>query len=422
MYKTVRHGENSLQYTILPQTEEILNNSGLKGKGRDYSPSIHIRRSRRKSALKYILLIIVGIIIALAFASVPLYVLNGALYARRLHHDHHEIMTSAPLTPAGREIVKSRKKELKIAAEILSTITPKLETSVAPSTSTTTTSSTTIPTTIISERATTPPWTMPALRSWKFSSSSTTIQPIPTEDNDEIPLVGTPSGSVRLLDHYMSMSMKPWEKDIIIKPTITPEPITIQNVFKYYSRSFKPSEESMTMHPKLFDDVLITTKSTTTQTPMTTELAKTTEKSIMKDLKDTLLSVDDDEEFKESLEEDEVFSLPPLKPDSVAPGTDSDEVTVSKATDSGWYGAKWPFVDTSSYFQWTGYSPGDNLLLPLLVAALSSVVLVLLLALAVRRRKRTTTASAQIGKLTSDLQADDNTNLLTAENPEEIEE
>lgn len=350
MYKTVRHGENSLQYTILPQTEEILNNSGLKGKGRDYSPSIHVRRSRRKSAFKYILLIIVGIIIALAFASVPLYVLNGALYARRMQHDQHEIMTTAPLTPAGREIVKSRKKELKLASEVLSTINSNLETSVG-STTTTSTSTTTIPTTIVSERATTPPWTMPALRSWKFSSASTTIQPIPTEDNAEIHLVGSPSSSVRLLDHYMSM--KPWDKDIIIKPTVTAEPITIRNVFRYYSRAFNPSEKPVTVNSKMFDDVLITTKSTTTQTPMTTESTKITDKSLMKDLKETILSVDDDDEFKDSLEVDEVFSLPPLKPDSAVPGTDSDEVTVSKATDSGWYGARWPFVDTSSYFQWT---------------------------------------------------------------------
>ncbi|CAH0727043.1 unnamed protein product, partial [Brenthis ino] len=420
MYKTVRHGENSLQYTILPQTEEVLSNSGLKGKGRDYSPSIHVRRSRRKSALKYIILVVIGIVVALAFASVPLYVLNGALYARRMQHDQHELMTSAPLTPAGREIVKSRKKELMIAADTTTTLKSQIESSVAPSTTSSSTT-TSLPTTVISVRATTPPWTMPALRSWKFSSSSTTIQPLPTEDNEEIPLVGTPSGSVRLLDHYMSVSMKPWEKDIIIRPTITPEPITIRNVFKYYSRAFNPLEKSATANSKLFEDVLITTKGSTTQTPITTDLAKTSETSLMKDLKDTLLSVDDEDEFKESLEVDEVFSLPPMKPDSAAPGNDFDEVTVSKATDSGWYGARWPFVDTSSYFQWTGYSPGDNLLLPLLVAALSSIVLVLLLALAVRRRKRTTNASAQIG-LTADLQADDNTNLLTAENPEEVEE
>ncbi|KAF9422931.1 hypothetical protein HW555_001474 [Spodoptera exigua] len=107
-----------------------------------------------------------------------------------------------------------------------------------------------------------------------------------------------------------------------------------------------------------------------------------------------------------------------LKPDYAAAGLDSDEVTVAKAGDAGWYGARWPFVDTSSYFQWTGYSPGDNLLLPLLVAALSSIALVLLLALAVRRRKRSQIASSKLG-LTADLQADDNTNLLTAENAED---
>lgn len=353
MYKTVRHGENSLQYTILPQTEEVLSNSGFKGKGRDYSPSIHVRRSRRKSALKYIILVVIGIVVALAFASVPLYVLNGALYARRMQHDQHELMTSAPHTPAGREIVKSRKKELLIAVEASSTLKTQTDLNIVPSSTTSSTTTTTIPTTTVSERATTPPWTMPALRSWKFSSSSTTIQPIPTEDTEKIPFVGTPSGSVRLLDHYMSMSMKPWDKDVIIRPTITPMPKTFRDIFKYYSRSFSPSEKSATAHSKLLEDVLITTKGSTPQTLITTELTKTTEKSIMKDLKDTLLSVDDDDEFKESLEVDEVFSLPPMKPDMAAPGNDFDEVTVAKATDSGWYGARWPFVDTSSYFQWT---------------------------------------------------------------------
>ncbi|XP_031766930.2 uncharacterized protein LOC113512974 isoform X2 [Galleria mellonella] len=419
MYKTVRHGENSLQYTILPQTEEVLNNSGLKGKGRDYSPSIHVRRSRRKSTVKYVLLIIFGIVVALALASVPLYVMNGALYTRRSQREQHEIVTTAPLAPTGREIAKSRKKELKISPGISSVLVSKLEkikdtSSVAPTTTSSTAS------TVINERTTTLPWIVPALNSWKGLISSTTIQPIPTEGNEKIPLIGTPSGSIRLLDNYMSM--KPWDKDIIIRPSITPEAVTLRNIFRYYSRSFPPSEKLTTASTKLFEDVLITTKATTTTRPsVTTEFATTSEKSNLKDLKDTILSVDDDDEFKESLEVDEVFSLPPSKPDSSSSGTDSDEVTISKAGDSEWYGARWPFVDTSSYFQWTGYSPGDNLLLPLLVAALSSIALVLLLALAVKRRKRTHVASAQIG-LTADLQADDNTNLLTAENPEDGEE
>ncbi|XP_075976927.1 uncharacterized protein LOC142977096 isoform X2 [Anticarsia gemmatalis] len=417
MYKTVRHGENSLQYTILPQTEEVLNNSGLKGKGRDYSPSIHVRRSRRKSTVKYVLLIIFGVIVALALASVPLYVMNGALLARRNQHNQHEIITAAPLAPAARELAKSRKKELKMSPEVILTLGQKSETTTVSTTPSTT--ATTVPSTITGDRATTPPWTMPALRSWKSSTSSTAIPPLPTEDN-EIPLIGTPSNNNdRVADH--DQSMKSWEKDIIIRATVTPEPITLRNVLRYYSRSYVPSEKSVVANTKAFDDVLITTKPTTTRTPVTTDFSTTSERYQLKDLKDAMLSVDDDDEFKESLEVDEVFSLPPLKPDYAAPGTDSDEVTVSKAGDGGWYGARWPFVDTSSYFQWTGYSPGDNLLLPLLVAALSSIALVLLLALAVRRRKRTHASSAQIG-LTADLQADDNTNLLTAENAEDADE
>ncbi|XP_068630068.1 uncharacterized protein [Battus philenor] len=402
MYKTVRHGENSLQYTILPQTEEVLNNSGLKGKGRDYSPSIHVRRSRRRSTLKYVLLIIFGIVVALALASVPLYIMNAALYARRSLQESHDIITTAPLTPAGREVVKSRKKELKVIPDFLLKATENTKIDI---TTRQPVISTSVPTIVSREKATTPPWTMPALRSWKGFTRATTSSPVPTVDIEKIPLIGTPSGSVRLLDNYMSV--KPWEKDIIIRPTVTPEPMTVRNLFKYYSHSYSTSDKSYTSNTKLFDDVLITTRATTTRSPVTKESTA------------TFLSLDEDEEFKESLEVDEVFSLPPLGSESSAPVNDFDEVTVSKTGGSGWYGARWPFVDTASYFQWTGYSLGDNL--SLLVAALSSIALVLLLALAIRRRKRTSTASAQIG-LTADLQADDNTNLLQAENPEETEE
>ncbi|KAJ8719623.1 hypothetical protein PYW08_011798 [Mythimna loreyi] len=403
MYKTVRHGENSLQYTILPQTEEVLSNSGLKGKGRDYSPSIHVRRTRRKSDLKYALWIISSMAATLVLTLVPLYIID----ARNQQGQQEVIITPAPMASAAREMVKSRKKELKMFPEVVLTLGQKFETST-PSTSPSTTPAT-VPPTVTGDRATTPPWTMPALRSWKSSTTSTVIPPIPTEDN-VIPLIGTASSNNN------DASVK-WEKDIIIRATVTPEPITLRSVLRYYSRTQVPSEKSV-FATKGFDDVLITTKATTTRTPVTTELSTTSENSKLRDLKDTMLSVDDDDEFKESLEVDEVFSLPPLKPDYAAPGTDSDEVTVSKAGDAGWYGARWPFVDTSSYFQWTGYSPGDNLLLPLLVAALSSIALVLLLALAVRRRKRSLIASSKLG-LTADLQADDNTNLLTAENAED---
>lgn len=331
MYKTVRHGENSLQYTILPQTEEVLNNSGLKGKGRDYSPSIHVRRSRRRSTLKYVLLIVFGIIVALALASVPLYIMNAALYARRSLYEHQDIITTAPLTPAGREIAKSRKKELKILPQFLSTENSKLDTTTQPTITTNN-----VPITVIRNKATTPPWTMPALRSWKGLTPATTLQPVPTESIEEIPLVGTPSGSIRLLDNYMTA--KPWEKDIIIRPTATPEPMTIRNFFKF-SRTFATSDRSVTSNAKLFDDVLITTRATTTRSPTTTESPT------------MMLLGDEGDELKESLEIDEVFSLPPLKSEFGIPMSDSDEVTVSKAGGNEW--ERWPLVDPSSYFRWT---------------------------------------------------------------------
>lgn len=340
MYKTVRHGENSLQYTILPQTEEVLNNSGVKGKGRDYSPSIHVRRSRRKSDLKYALFIICSMTATLILTLVPLYIIDGWN-----QQEHKENAPSVQLAPVIRELAKTRKKELKMSPEVVLSLGQKYETST---TSTTPVVTTTSPPPVSGDRVTLPPWTMPALRSWKSSTTSTVIPPIPTEAN-EVSFIESTSRSNRVPSHDTTIK---WEKDIIIRATVTPEPITLRSILKYYSRSHVPSEKSV-IATKVFDDVLITTKPTTTRTPITTESATTSEKSKLRDLKDTMLSVDDDDDFKESLEVDEVFSLPPLKPDYAAPGTDTDEVTVSKAGDGGWYGARWPFVDTSSYFQWT---------------------------------------------------------------------
>ncbi|CAK1543120.1 unnamed protein product [Leptosia nina] len=402
MYKTVRHGENSLQYTILPQTEEVLSNSGLKGKGRDYSPSIHVRR-RRRSTLKYVLMVIFGTVVALALASVPLYVMNGAIFARRLQFEHHDTTTPA-LTPGGREILRSRKKEMKIS-EII-TVKPKEEVT----TSTTMSTTSTTPPTSTSERITTP-WTMPALRSWKYSGS-TVLPQLPTEDIERIPLIGTPSGSVRLLDHYMSM--RPWDKDIIIRATVTPEPITIRNVFNYYSRVFDPTQKIVTDSPKVFEDVLITTKSTPI-TSTTTEVT-TSDMTKFNNLKDALLSADNDEEAKESLEFDEVFSLPPLKPDAVVPSSDADEVTVSK-TNFGWYGKKFSFIDTSG-FQWPVHGSASDTIFLFLTIAMSVITVALLISMAVKARKEPSSNLSACEEIAVESHNDDNTVLLEAENPE----
>lgn len=339
MYKTVRHGENSLQYTILPQTEEVLNSYGVKGKGRDYSPSIHVRRSHRRSDLMYALYMIGSLATILVIIFLPYYVIDTYQQA------HIIPINAAQFSPVMSHFTINRKKEQKMSPEVVLSLGQKYETKT---TATTPVVTTTLPPPVSGDRVTLPPWTMPALRSWKSSTSTTVIPPIPTEAN-EVSFIESTSRSNRVPSHDTTIK---WEKDIIIRATVTPEPITLRSILKYYSRSRVPSEKSV-VPTKVFDDVLITTKPTTTRTPITTESATTSEQSKLRDLKDTMLSVDDDDDFKDSLEIDEVFSLPTLKPDYAAPGTDTDEVTVSKAGDGGWYGARWPFVDTSSYFQWT---------------------------------------------------------------------
>ncbi|KOB76658.1 Uncharacterized protein OBRU01_05443 [Operophtera brumata] len=299
MYKTVRHGENSLQYTILPQTEEVLNNSGMKGKGRDYSPSIHVRRSPRRHSVKDYCIALCTLLVLVITAITVVYVLGQKLFEPWLQTDRKDIMSSVVLKYRG------------LDASEVSSPASKLETISTISTTTYATTTVTVPTVSTTvERSTSPPWIMPALRSWK---SSSTIQTIPTEGSD-IPSEKPRSKELTAEDN---MSIKPWEKDTIIRPTATPESITLNNVIKY-SRAFPPEKPVVT---KVFDDVLITTKNTPVET---------TENSKLNDLKDALLSVDDDDDFKESLEVDEVFSLPPMKPESGGSYSDVDEVTMSK--------------------------------------------------------------------------------------------
>lgn len=342
MYKTVRHGENSLQYTILPQTEEILSNSGLKGRGRDYSPSIHIRRSKRKSTVKYIILIVFGIIVALAVASIPLYVMKGTLYSRRniQIYNQEEVITATPVSPTIRDINKSRKKELKTYAAAVPLLKVSGRTSLAPSTTTQTS-------TVTNERSTTPQWSMPALRSWKSSTPSTTSPPIPVIGSHvDIPLI-TPSNEISAQLTEKLITEKSWKKDENIKSsTLPPLPSSTKNNAKLYS--YDTTSDKVTLTTNKIKHESDTKKLTTIKA-----LRSTTERSKLQELKDMLFSDDYDDEFKNSLEIDEVFTLPPLKSDYSVPAVEADDVTVSKTTNSGWYAAKWPFVDTSSYFQWT---------------------------------------------------------------------
>lgn len=50
MYKTIRHGENSLQYTILPQTDEVKSSNGTERRRR----SCGSKRGQKKSLVAYI--------------------------------------------------------------------------------------------------------------------------------------------------------------------------------------------------------------------------------------------------------------------------------------------------------------------------------------------------------------------------------
>lgn len=318
MYKTVRHGENSLQYTILPQTEEVLNNSGLKGIGRDYSPSIHVRRIHRKSTLNCLTVALVGVTVMLGLAIVLMYVINSKTFDfphRNIQIPQSDIIISTkPLSPADINLIKSRKKELKTYPEGV----PLSKSRMAQILSSTT------GTTIISS-------SMPDVTKPSPVSSSSPPE-LPRGIHDNIPLAATLSNDV--------------------SSQFDDKPVTTQMPNKEHTKppevQYDPIANVMTIN--LFANIPVIKDTTTEKTTSTDSVSSG--RSKFKDLKDTLLSVDDDDEFKDSLEIDDVFSIPSLKP-NLEPESDDVSITVSKPADNAWYGARWPFVDTSSYFQWT---------------------------------------------------------------------
>uniref|UniRef100_A0A1B0CFG6 Uncharacterized protein n=1 Tax=Lutzomyia longipalpis TaxID=7200 RepID=A0A1B0CFG6_LUTLO len=63
MYKTLRHGENSLQYTILPQNDDYRSGTG-GGEGSRKRNSTTCRHNRKRSIVAYVGLFFVGAVIA----------------------------------------------------------------------------------------------------------------------------------------------------------------------------------------------------------------------------------------------------------------------------------------------------------------------------------------------------------------------
>ncbi|XP_005176832.2 putative uncharacterized protein DDB_G0277255 [Musca domestica] len=98
----------------------------------------------------------------------------------------------------------------------------------------------------------------------------------------------------------------------------------------------------------------------------------------------------------------------------------SNTMTASTTTgqDSDWIHTHWPYIDPSTYFQWNGYKTEDSVLLPALLGfALIGVILIITVCL-VARNKRTIVTSVR-KRNRNDIEetgGEDNTTLLTNTN------
>lgn len=372
MYKTVRQGENSLQYTILPQTEEVLTNSGVKGKGRDYSPSSHARRINRKLMIYYMAIIFFGLLLAfgtLLFALilcgiVPIDLPNHTSSAKE---EQMAIKAAPPPSTVQPDSSPTRKKELahdlKITQE---TSTHKINSAVPNATvrdneisstvstenvSTVASTATNLNQTSITERA----WIMPALK--RLQSSSTTT-PSPVSDIAKFSTtkfyqkLSSPythqreSNTDLMLNHdqlkwsqyddedydLTKTSTAPTTQQIILSTTVK----SVLNNTNTTISSVQVNETSTVSSVKFIENKFISELDPKAKNKSKMDAVKYME------MKEHILDDDDDDDYKEPLADEDDVSEQPR----------NDDVKMSQAK-SSWLQTRWPFVDPSSYFQWT---------------------------------------------------------------------
>ncbi|XP_055841307.1 uncharacterized protein LOC129908670 [Episyrphus balteatus] len=82
-----------------------------------------------------------------------------------------------------------------------------------------------------------------------------------------------------------------------------------------------------------------------------------------------------------------------------------------------WIRSHWPYIDPSTYFQWTGYKTEDSVILPAILGAALIVVIMIVALFFVARNKRTIVSSVR-KRNRNDIEeaGEDNTTLLTNSN------
>lgn len=396
MYKTVRQGENSLQYTILPQAEEVLCSSGGKGKGRDYSPSSSQRGVSKRLVIYYLAVFLFGLF--LVFGVVFVVVIQTGVFPLDLPVQLAKTKHTTWLGQSSRLIAadladksQSRKKDLtpdvksitktsnntqeSTTIEYIATQTPYYNSTATPDVNINNTSVdvTTHATFTVSNASTPSPqsstakleWIMPALKRLQ----SSTLPPIPSTEKSDVTTVKDPDTMSSLFPSHQRESNNDlmlghdqigWtdyddiddEDYDVTKPATTATantkkaPLIINKFLPAKSKSTKQTIVNTTPSAP----IVYTTVNTVNRTSPAEEndtinkkmFGKYKNKTKFMETKENILDDDDEDYNKETLADEDDVSVQ---------GTGSDDVKMSQ-TKSSWL-QRWPFVDASSYFQWS---------------------------------------------------------------------
>lgn len=398
MYKTVRQGENSLQYTILPQTEEVLCSSGGKGKGRDYSPSSSQRRVSKRLVIYYLAVFLFGLF--LVFGVVFVVVIQTGIFPVDLPVQLSKTKHTSWLGQSSRLIAadlaeksQSRKKDLTpdvksiaktsnstqefTTIQNIATQTPYYNSTAMPDGNINTTSAdiTTLAASTVSNASTPSPqsstakleWIMPALKRLQ----SSTLPPIPSTEKFDVttvkdsetmssffPTHQRESNNDLMLGHdqigwtdYDDVDDEDYD---VTKPATTATantkkaPLIINKSLP--AKSAKSTKQTIVNTTPSVPIVYSTITTVNSSSPAEENdtinkkmFGKYKNKTKFMETKESILDDDDEDYNKEPLADEEDVSVQ---------GTGRDDVKMSQ-TKSSWLQTGWPFVDFSSYFQWT---------------------------------------------------------------------
>lgn len=390
MYKTIRHGENSLQYTILPQHDDYSKGApSLDGNKAQTGSSMakSNRNNKKRSLMAYIGLFFICSIITGAIL-VPLMVSVEVMSSPKDWFYKHTLSggdTSSRKTPF-------TSKDINIT-QLISTLN----------------------------------------KTYGGGIDTSNKRPLNNGIKIDFPLTSSP---VAQLDHVVIGDddddddssdddgvgvMRTYSPPSIVASTRDSTIDMVKNSIQSPtapmasdSRTLPISNDVVTKVPMAISQLVRITLTTTPTTTTTTQssLLPSEDEIVERKFSKPIIS-------REPATVPEISTMPLLTVvaatvDSI-PSTITDiPITKHIKEEKTWIKSHWPIVDPSTYFQWTAYESEDNILLPVMFcAAIMAVIIFVLLCVILRNKKCFSCSRKRNEFLTVEAQNGDNATLLT---------